>query len=397
MRRILARAGERDEAIKALSDLRDGSRRTIRSCKALLDDAQGRQAAGAARRDGGGRRGGGALRPRLGDRHRRRHRSCRPPICSSPPISTPTLYPAPSWRSATSCQARQRCDEAIVVYERDPGAVGAPPQRRHPERHLPRRARPPDEGGEPRQARGRRQPGRSRSGDGARQHLSGPRAVRRCRRRLQPRHRARSPIPRRPTGASSISAASRYERSKQWPQAEADFKQALTIKPDQPQVLNYLGYSWVDMGLNLDQALGMIKTAVDLRPNDGYIVDSLGWAYYRLGRYDDAVDQLERAVELQAGRFGHQRPSRRRLLAGRAQARGDVPVEPCARPQSGARCARQDRQEAARRHDCRCRPRRLIRAAKASHHDVGRRQRAGSRQDQSGAPRARPEAPTAIT
>ena len=64
-------------------------------------------------------------------------------------------------------------------------------------------------------------------------------------------------------------------------------------------MLNYLGYSWVDKGRNLDEALAMIKTAVDLRPNDGYIVDSLGWAYYRLGRYDEAVTQLERAVELQ--------------------------------------------------------------------------------------------------
>jgi tetratricopeptide (TPR) repeat protein len=89
-----------------------------------------------------------------------------------------------------------------------------------------------------------------------------------------------------------------FERGKHWPDAEADFKQALVINPNQPQVLNYLGYSWVDMGMNLDQALNMIKTAVDLRPNDGYIVDSLGWAYFKLSRYDEAVTQLERAVEL---------------------------------------------------------------------------------------------------
>ncbi len=88
------------------------------------------------------------------------------------------------------------------------------------------------------------------------------------------------------------------ERAKRWPEAEKDFQQALTINPNQPQVLNYLGYSWVDQGLNLDKALDMIKSAVDLRPNDGYIVDSLGWAYYKLGRFDDAVEQLERAVEL---------------------------------------------------------------------------------------------------
>jgi tetratricopeptide (TPR) repeat protein len=88
------------------------------------------------------------------------------------------------------------------------------------------------------------------------------------------------------------------ERSKRWPEAEADFTKALKINPDQPQVLNYLGYSWVDMGINLDKAIDMIKSAVDLRPNDGYIVDSLGWAQYRLGHYPEAVESLERAIEL---------------------------------------------------------------------------------------------------
>nr|WP_246753904.1 tetratricopeptide repeat protein [Jiella flava] len=87
-----------------------------------------------------------------------------------------------------------------------------------------------------------------------------------------------------------------YERQKMWDKAEPDFKKALKLSPDQPQVLNYLGYSWVDMNRNLKEGLDMIKRAVDLRPNDGYIIDSLGWAYYRLGRYDDAVKQLERAV-----------------------------------------------------------------------------------------------------
>ncbi|MFB9139840.1 tetratricopeptide repeat protein [Maritalea porphyrae] len=89
-----------------------------------------------------------------------------------------------------------------------------------------------------------------------------------------------------------------FERQKKWDQAEADFKRALALYPDQPQVLNYLGYSWVDQGMNLEQALGMIETAVSLRPNDGYIVDSLGWAYYKLGRYEDAVETLERANRL---------------------------------------------------------------------------------------------------
>jgi Flp pilus assembly protein TadD len=77
-----------------------------------------------------------------------------------------------------------------------------------------------------------------------------------------------------------------------------DFQKALELNPDQPQVLNYLGYSWVDQGVNLEAGMEMIKKAVELRPKDGYIVDSLGWAYYRLGRFDEAVKHLERAIEL---------------------------------------------------------------------------------------------------
>ncbi len=89
-----------------------------------------------------------------------------------------------------------------------------------------------------------------------------------------------------------------YERTKLWPKAEADLKKALELSPEQPLALNYLGYSWIDQGRNLREGLKLIKKAVSLKPDDGYIVDSLGWAYYRLGRYDDAVAQLERAVEL---------------------------------------------------------------------------------------------------
>jgi len=89
-----------------------------------------------------------------------------------------------------------------------------------------------------------------------------------------------------------------YERSKQWPKAEADFKEALELYPDQPLVLNYLGYSWVDQGLNLEEAFKMLRKAVELRPNDGYIVDSLGWAHFKLGQYAEATDTLERAVSL---------------------------------------------------------------------------------------------------
>ncbi|WP_027581259.1 tetratricopeptide repeat protein [Bradyrhizobium sp. Ai1a-2] len=88
------------------------------------------------------------------------------------------------------------------------------------------------------------------------------------------------------------------ERSKQWTKAEADMRKALEMQPEQPHVLNYLGYSWIDQGMNLDEGMKMIKRAVEQRPDDGYIVDSLGWAYYRIGNYDEAVKQLERAIDL---------------------------------------------------------------------------------------------------
>ncbi|MDP6346051.1 MAG: tetratricopeptide repeat protein [Alphaproteobacteria bacterium] len=88
------------------------------------------------------------------------------------------------------------------------------------------------------------------------------------------------------------------DRSKRWPEAEADFLKALDLVPDQPMVLNYLGYSWIEQGVKLNRAREMIEKAVAKRPNDGYIVDSLGWVFYRLGRYDQAVKHLERAVEL---------------------------------------------------------------------------------------------------
>jgi tetratricopeptide (TPR) repeat protein len=88
------------------------------------------------------------------------------------------------------------------------------------------------------------------------------------------------------------------ERAKDWPSAEKDLQKALELYPDQPAVLNYLGYSWVEQGINLDKAIKMIRRAVELQPNDGYIVDSLGWAQYKLGHYQEASDALERAIEL---------------------------------------------------------------------------------------------------
>lgn len=91
-----------------------------------------------------------------------------------------------------------------------------------------------------------------------------------------------------------------HERQDNWEAAEADFRAALEINPGQPQVLNYLGYSLVEKQVKLEEALDMIERAAAASPDSGYIIDSLGWALYRLGRYEDAVPHMERAVELMA-------------------------------------------------------------------------------------------------
>ena len=88
------------------------------------------------------------------------------------------------------------------------------------------------------------------------------------------------------------------ERSGQWARAESDFLRALKLNPGQPYVLNYLAYSWVDRGENLERARTMLEEAVSKRPKDGYIVDSVGWVEYRLGNFEEAVRHLERAAEL---------------------------------------------------------------------------------------------------
>ncbi len=90
-----------------------------------------------------------------------------------------------------------------------------------------------------------------------------------------------------------------YERMGEWAIAEADLLKALDLNPEEPQLLNYLGYSWIDRGLNLERGTELIEKAASLRPNDGFIVDSLGWAHYLRGNYDEAVKHLERAVELE--------------------------------------------------------------------------------------------------
>ena len=95
------------------------------------------------------------------------------------------------------------------------------------------------------------------------------------------------------------SRAITLERQKLWDRAEADFRKALELEPEQPQVLNYLGYSFLERGENLDEALSMIERAVKQRPDSGYIIDSLAWGYFLAGRYTDAVEPMERASLLE--------------------------------------------------------------------------------------------------
>ncbi|HEY7763419.1 MAG TPA: tetratricopeptide repeat protein [Aestuariivirgaceae bacterium] len=108
------------------------------------------------------------------------------------------------------------------------------------------------------------------------------------------------PVPDRDHGTLFYFRGIAYERAQIWEKAEADFRKSLNLSADQPNVLNYLGYSMIEKRINIPEAMGMIRKAVELKPNDGYIVDSLGWAHYHMGEYQEAVKHLERAVELRS-------------------------------------------------------------------------------------------------
>jgi len=92
-----------------------------------------------------------------------------------------------------------------------------------------------------------------------------------------------------------------FERSGLWERAEEDLQRALELSPDQPFILNYLAYSWIEQGRRLEEAKAMAALAARLRPDNGFIIDSLGWAHYRLGDYELAVETLERAMAAQPG------------------------------------------------------------------------------------------------
>ena len=92
-----------------------------------------------------------------------------------------------------------------------------------------------------------------------------------------------------------------FQESGRWAEAERDLSAALKLSPNEPELLNFLGYSWIDRGEKLTQAMAMVKKAVDLNPQSGAMLDSLGWGYYRLGDYPTAVEKLEAAVVIEAG------------------------------------------------------------------------------------------------
>ena len=108
-------------------------------------------------------------------------------------------------------------------------------------------------------------------------------------------------VPRKNNWPLFYARALAEDKAHHWDKAEADLNIALKLSPDQPELLNYLGYSWVDQGKRIPEALTMLEKARTLRPYDGYIVDSVGWAYYRLGRYAEAAQTLEAAVLLVPG------------------------------------------------------------------------------------------------
>ena len=125
--------------------------------------------------------------------------------------------------------------------------------------------------------------------------------------------------PKRSIGAYFIIAASPMSGKSCGTRPKRDFRQALALSPDEPLVLNYLGYSMIEKKIDLNEALGMVKKAVELKPNDGYIVDSLGWAYFQLGDFEEAAAQIERAVDLNPADPHYRRASGRCLLARRPQ------------------------------------------------------------------------------
>ena len=198
---------------------------------------------------------------------------------------------------ASAYETAQRYQDAIDAYNRIPPGTRAAAGDRHPQGVRSQLAREGRRGqGDPRPA-GEGEPDRPQAARCAGQHPARAQALRRGG-RVYTAALKLIPKPDKRHWSIFYSRGTCYERLKNWPAAEADLQKALELYPDQPLALNYLGYSWVDQNRNLKQGMALIEKAVALKPDDGYIVDSLGWAHYKLGNYAEAVRFLERAVEL---------------------------------------------------------------------------------------------------
>jgi tetratricopeptide (TPR) repeat protein len=224
--------------------------------------------------------------------------------------------------------------------------LAAQAQCRYPARHHARRARPHRGEQEDPRAPDDRTAGRSGSHHGARQYPARAQEFASC---GDVYGKAVNPIkdPKTSNWLVFYFRGICHERSKQWAGAEADFKKALELSPDQPHVLNYLGYSWIDQGINLDEGMRMIRRAVEQRPDDGYIVDSLGWAHYRIKEYGGGGEAPERAVELKPAD-----PTINDHLGDAYWKTGrtlKLPMVACARPRAGAGRSEEDQRKAAHR------------------------------------------------
>jgi tetratricopeptide (TPR) repeat protein len=89
-----------------------------------------------------------------------------------------------------------------------------------------------------------------------------------------------------------------HDENKNKEKSIANMKRAIELNPQNAAALNYLGYTWAEMGIHLDEAEILIQRALKIAPNDGFYIDSLGWVYYQRGDYNQAVEHLERAVEI---------------------------------------------------------------------------------------------------
>ena len=290
----LSRNGKKDDALKMFKAFDAQLPRHPLIVEEMASSGEGQAAAAAGRRCAGRRRRG-AVRARRGARPPRRRRP-RPGLSAARALSgaQSAVGAAVARRSLRAGEESAACHQDLRARAAE-FAVAA--QRRNPARGQPRHHRQDRRG----------QAALAEAAQGASRDieaimalgsiLRGRKEFAECA-QVYSKGIATIANPEKPNWLIYYFRGICNERAKNWAEAEADLKQALKLYPDQPHVLNYLGYSWIDQGINLDEGMRMIRRAVEQRPDDGYIVDSLGWAYFRVGNYDEAVKNLERAVEL---------------------------------------------------------------------------------------------------